>query len=220
MIEAEGVGHIETRDAQAKIVPEPLLLPESQAAHGGVQSVRADDEVEPARCTVRERDVDTVRILRHAGDVVAEDILGGARTPVVQDPGQVAALDLDVAAEQYRRERGQPAAARVDHRLVAHAGLAAADVVKHAHPLQQGKLVAAEVHRGGPAGAQPGRPLYHGDRVPGCAQPVRERWAGDAAAGDEYRPGHGSSRCPFGSEYGHPTSVLSNWSIRMDNPFG
>src|SRR5262249_53263436 len=106
--------------------------------HGGAQSVRADDEVEPARGPVRERDVDPARVLRHAGDVVAEDVLGGARAVAVQDPGQVAALDLNVAAEQHGRERGQAAAARVDHRLVAHSGLAGPDVAEHAHALQQG----------------------------------------------------------------------------------
>jgi hypothetical protein len=62
------------------------------------------------------------------GDPVAEHVLGVRGAVVVQDLGEIRAVDLDLAAEQRRRERGPPAASRVDEHLRAHAGPACGTV--------------------------------------------------------------------------------------------
>ena len=93
-------------------VREARLVAEDQAAHVGVQPVRADDEVEAAR---RPRSNVTSPSVGDRGDRVAEEVLDVVAGGVVEDLAQVVAHDLDVPvghrAEQRRRSTSDGARA-------------------------------------------------------------------------------------------------------------
>ncbi|GIH14800.1 hypothetical protein Raf01_29720 [Rugosimonospora africana] len=181
MVEAETVRSGEAGDGEPAVGTEPRLVAEDQPAYHRVHPVGADDQVERAPGAVAEPDLHAVRGLGQRGDGVAEDVLDVAAGPVVQDPGQVAAGDLDLPAEHVGRQRHDGLAVRVDDRLGAHAGLPGPYLVQDAHPLQHRHLGAAEVDRAAAVAQRRGL-LDHGHAVARAPQPVGERRTGDPRA--------------------------------------
>jgi hypothetical protein len=162
---------------------------EGQPPDRGVEAVGPDDEAEPPRRRVLERDVDAVVVLAQIRHGVAEDVLDACAGGVVQDVREVVAQHLDLGDDPFAVERvdghagGDPAAG-------VHPGDAALverdrpHPVHHAHPLDDGAARPAQVH-GLTSGAHRVGPLHDGDVVPGGAEPVRESRSRDARAGDE-----------------------------------
>jgi transcriptional regulator with XRE-family HTH domain len=100
---------------------------------------------------------------------------------VVEQPGQIRALDLQVSAGELRRHAQHRRAGLIDESRRVPAGLMAAYLVEQTHPLQHGQLdPTAEVHRV-TALAQCRGELDHGDVEPAAVQPVRERRSGARA---------------------------------------
>ncbi len=186
VVEPEPVGRGEDRAVDTEVPYELLLRPERQAAGGGVQPVRADHQVEPARRAALEGDVHAVGVLGERGDGVPEDVLGVRRGRFVEDPRQVAAQDLDVSGEQIGGQLCLRLARAVHVRHGAHAGPGPFDGVQEAHAAEDRQMgLAAEVDGVAPV-AEGGRAFHDrgGEAVPG--QPVGERGAGDGGAGDQY----------------------------------
>ena len=161
------------------------MLAPHQPPHGGVQAVGADDQAERPGLGAGEPDVHAAGTLLEAGDRVAEQVLGALPRGLVQDPGQVAAQDLDVPGEHVGRHLGHRPALLVDHGGAGQAGLPGPDRVQEAHLGQHAQVGgAAEVDRVA-AAAQLGCPLDHRGTEAVPAQPPGEGGPGDTSAGDQ-----------------------------------
>lgn len=160
---------------------------EGEPPHVGVDAVGAHHEVEGTRRAALEGDVHAARRVGQRGDGVAEDVLAVFLGPLVQQGGEVAAEDLNVAAGELAGHDRQPSAVRVDDDLVGSAGLAPPHLPEDSHPLQHDAVGLTLEVDGLAAGTERGRPLDDGDGVAGAAQPVGERGPGDARTGDEDR---------------------------------
>ncbi|WP_248961972.1 hypothetical protein [Sphaerisporangium perillae] len=148
--------------------------------------VRAHHQVERARGTALERDVHAARGLGERGDGVAEDVpASGGGGLLVQQPGQVTARDLDLAAGELAGEHREPAAVRADDLLVGAAGLQPQHLAEDAHALQHGAVDRALEVDGLPARARGGSLLDDGHVEAVAVEPVGESGAADAGAGDE-----------------------------------
>jgi len=123
--------------------------------------------------------------LGERGDRVAEDVLTGRGGAFVQQAGQVAAEDLDVATAELVRDDREGTAVRVHDVDVVAAGLQAAHVVEDAHPAEHGAVGLALEVDGLAAAAQGRRPFDDGDGEAVADEPVGQRGPGDARAGDE-----------------------------------
>jgi hypothetical protein len=178
-------GHAEARDVEAQVPPEPRLVAEDQRSHPGVQAVGTHHEVEGAGLRVVERDLHAVGGFGQRGDPVAEDVLGVLVGPVVQDAGEVAAQDLDLATGELRGQRHPRPTGGIHHHPLGPPGLLAAHLVEDAHPAHNGQVRLAAQVDGLPAFAQRGGALDDGRLEAVAAQPVRQRRSGDARPGDE-----------------------------------
>jgi hypothetical protein len=175
----------------ADIVP---LGTECQPPHRRVHTVAAGDEVEGAGRGVLELRMHTVRGLGERGDRVTEQVFAAVGGALVEDGGQVAPQDLHIAAEKLAGHDGQLSPGRVEELHVGPPGLAAEDLLPHAHALQHGQLGPALEVDGLAARAQRGGALDDGDLEAVAIQPVGQGRAGDARAGDQNRLGaHGDS---------------------------
>ncbi len=175
-------------EARHVVVEEPQiagLVPEGQTAGVRVQTVGADDQVEPAGRAALEGDLDPVRGLGERRDRVSEDVLDQVLGALVHDPGQLAAEDLHVAAHHLGRQVHARAAVGVHDALPAHVRLTGVDLLPDAHFGEHRAVdVAAEVD-GEAAAAQGGRPLDDGDTGAVAGEVQGEGGSGDAGAGDE-----------------------------------
>ncbi len=98
---------------------------------------------------------------------------------------EIAALDLHVAARERRGERDEAPAGLVHHREIPHVGLMLSNRVEHPHLAEDAQVRRpAEVH-GVASCPQGGGALDHGGGEPATREPVGERGACDACAGDE-----------------------------------
>ena len=112
------------------------IVAEHDPAHAGMQSVGADDEVEPPWRAVLERHI---AVVGDGGDLVAEDVLDVVAAGVVVDLAEVVAHDLDVPvghrADELEvvdpRRLGRPRPVHIQHR---GAGGVFLDARQHTHP--------------------------------------------------------------------------------------
>jgi len=161
------------------------MLAESQPPHVGVQPVGADNHAERPGLRAGEPGPHALGALFEAGDRVAEHILGGSPGRLVQDLGQVAAQDLDVAGEDVGGHLRHRPALLIDDRGGRQVGLPGLDRIQDPHLGQHAQVCgAAEVDRV-TAAAQLRCPLHHRGMEAVPAQPVGEGWSGDARAGDQ-----------------------------------
>jgi hypothetical protein len=150
-----------------------------------VQPVGADDQAEGPGRRVLEPDPHAAGALFQAGDRITEQILGGVPGRRVEDRGQVAAQDLDVASEDVGRHVRHRPVLPVDDGGGRQVGLPGLDRVQDAHLGQHTPVgSAAEVDRVA-AAAQLRCPLHHRGMKAVTAQPPGEGGPGDAGAGDQ-----------------------------------
>ncbi len=169
---------------------------ERQAADHRVQTVRADDQVEPAGRAGRERHVHAAGVLGKRGDRVAENVFRVVARRLVQRRQQVGALHLEVvgpcSANVPRSHRRHPPARAVDVLDALGVRARRPERRQHAHPLRHLESRAPDVDRGA-ARPDPRRLLHHRHLVAGPGQPVGRHRTRDTRPGNEYT--HDSS--PF-----------------------
>jgi hypothetical protein len=119
-------------------------------------------------------------------DAVAEDVLDAVPGPLVQQPAEVAAEHLQVAADELGgNDRAQPAVG-IDDVLVGRRGADAQDVVPTVHPLQHRAVGGAlEIH-GLTARAHRRRLLHDRDLMTLAGQPECHGRTGDARPRDQH----------------------------------
>ncbi len=195
---AREVGDGEHRDGDAEVVDvvggRPL---EGEVAHGRVQAVRADDQVEPAGRAVLELHVDAVGRLPQGGDGVPEQELGVGAGQVPQFAQQGVAADHEGV---FGRGRGAADGVAVLAEAELDGGRGADLVgaaVEQAHAFEDADAAEADLQAGQPGG-EPGFPVHDGggEAVPGC--PVGEGGTGHACADDENGPVPGGHALPPG----------------------
>jgi hypothetical protein len=164
---------------------EPLLGAKGQASYVGVDPVGPDHQVKAARRRVLEGDLDARPGLGQRGDGVAEAVVAVACGPLVQQGGQVATEDLQVATGELPRDGRKPLVVLIDDDQIGLTGLQAPHDVQDAHPLQHLPVGLAFEVDGLPAGAQRGRLLHHRDGAAVAVEPIRQGGAGDTRPGDQ-----------------------------------
>jgi hypothetical protein len=155
-----------------------------------MQPVGPDHQVEPAGVGTVEGDPDPMLVVAKGNDGVAEQELGVVPARLVQDRGEVAAGQLNLAApgRLLQGPRVDPAdtpAGGVDkaHARPVRAGVA--DARHDPHPLGNVHGPPPDVHRAA-AGPPDGRAFHDGgaESVPG--QPVGQRRPGDTGSRDQH----------------------------------
>ena len=122
-------------------MPDELLFrPECQAAHPGMDTVRADHQVEPARRTVFEFDLDGIGGFTQRADRIAEHVSAVPGRESVEDLGEIAPQDLDIAAGEVAGHAGLFPAAGIDEDHIGGPGTAPPDLVVDTHPLEHPAL--------------------------------------------------------------------------------
>lgn len=165
---------------------------EGQAPDVRVQAVGADDEVEAAGRGVAEGDVHAGGRLGEGGDGVPEGVLGpGGERGLVQDPGEVAAQDLDVAARELGRKVQELATVGVDEGHRAAAGPNTVQLVEDPHPAKNAELGLPPEVDGLAARTQGGGDLDDGGAQAVAGEPEGQGGARDAGARDEDGRGPG-----------------------------
>lgn len=166
---------------------------EGQAPDVRVEAVGADDEVEAARRGVAEGDVHAGGRLGEGGDGVPEDVLGpgGERGPV-EDPGEVAAQYLDVAAGELGGEAQELAAVGVDEGHRAATGPKVVQLVEDPHPPKDAELGLPSEVDGLAARTQGGGDLDDGGTHAVAGESEGQGGARDAGARDEDGRGPGA----------------------------
>jgi hypothetical protein len=189
------------------VADEPRFRTEHKAAYAGMQPVSSDNKVHGAGRRPCEVDVHHVVRLGQVGDRVAEKVLGPPSAVLVEHPGQVAAVHLDVAAGELGRQSEDLSAVLVHAAHRAAVGLDTLQFAEYAHPPQHLQVRGpTEVH-GEAAGAQRGCDFHHGDVGAVAPQPVRKRRTGNTSARDE-DPGAAQRLC-----VGHGPAPFSRESI-------
>jgi hypothetical protein len=126
-VELPHVGQVPAGDVIAQMTDVLVLGAEREAPDPRVDAVRADHEVELLRWSVVKRDVDALRSLVQGRDRVAEAVFDPLEAVVVEQPGQIRALDLQVSAGKLARACSEPS--RRSHRRTAQGGRRSAAVL-------------------------------------------------------------------------------------------
>jgi hypothetical protein len=199
--QAEVVAHGEAREAVAEVVVELLLGAEDEVSDAGVQAVGADDEVERAAGAAGEGHVHAVVVIVEDGDAVVEEELDVVADGGVEDLREIASAHLQVAAfdtacHGLRADRGDQAAVGVEEGDQAGLDVGGPQVRHQPHSVDHVQCRAADVD--GVAAAAQGVGFLHDRDVEAVSvQPVGQRGARDAGAGDQDRAHvHSSVRQP------------------------
>ena len=163
---------------------------EGESPHSGVDAVRADDHVVALAPAAGEPDMDAVRGLVQLRDAIPEPVLDARPGRLEEDPGEVAAQDLELrddalAAEHLRRHLDAAPPPRVDHREAALVEAGRPDHGAQAHPLDHLARRAPDVDR---LAARPRPPclLDDGHLRARPLQAQRQRRPGDPRSRDEH----------------------------------
>jgi hypothetical protein len=166
-----------------------------------MKPVGADHEIEPLRRSSFEGDCDAGVILLQRRDRVIIEIRRGGLAGAQQQPGEIVAQNLDVAAVQPTGAdrallgAGNLVAVDVEHRHVLEARAHGKRAVEQPHFPHDRECGAADVD-GLPAGARRRRAFDHGDFEAAPGKPVGHRGPGYACAANEHL-GHASCSCEF-----------------------
>jgi hypothetical protein len=183
VIEVEEVVGREDRHVAAEMLRELRLRAEGEGAHAGVRPIGPDHQIEPARRPAREVGADPRIVLLEGGDAVAEAIFGLAPRRLIEDPRQIAAQDLHLAAQEFGGH-ARPAAVRcIDVPDRAHMGLRPLNLIQQSHPRQVPHRLAPEIDGVAPL-THPGGALHHGWIEAVTPQPEGQCRPGDPGTGD------------------------------------
>ena len=191
------IGHVQPELADLGLVTE------DEGAGVRTDAVRRDDQVEVAGPSARKRRDDPIAPIApilEPRDMIAEDILGVFASPIIKDPGEVAAQDLQLRREAVR-VRGAGGKFRlhpitpVDEANASFTGRRGPDVILDPHPPGGHAPRSADIDV---LTAEPERlGAFDDDRAYAVtSQPVRQGRTGDARTGDQdgsvshgFRPG-------------------------------
>jgi hypothetical protein len=161
-------------------VPHELRLgAERQPAHGGMQPVGTDDQVEPAALGMLECNIYTTRVIIQRYDRITENEFGVIAARVEEGRGEIAAWEFHFAASGRPSQCAQvdPAGAPalgVEKAERPHVRRRLPKARQYAHSLGDEDSVAAHVHRAS-AGPQPAGAFHDRWRESGPGQPVSQR---------------------------------------------
>ena len=164
--------------------------PNTSAAHGGVQAVGADDEVEAAVARVFERHIDAGAAVFQGDDGVVKQVFGAVLGCLVKQFDQVVAQQLDVgvvdgAAGGCRfGVAGQLVAVAVYHGGAANVCLAVRGGLQQPRAVQHFQRGTPHVD-GLATRPQAGVALRNRDRKTVLREPIRQSCPGHASAGNQ-----------------------------------
>ena len=179
----------ERRHHVAEALFKAFLWPKYQSSNRRMQTVGADDQIEPALAPAFELDLDGIAALFEADDFVAENDFRAVLDLLVQQLGQFAASDRHITSagqfvEDPRAETGNGSAFCVHDAHFTHVIAGAVDAVAQAHAL--GNVVAEPPEVDDvTACAQGRRVLDQSWLEPGGFQPEGKGGAGDTCARDQ-----------------------------------
>ena len=145
MVEQQTIFDVEEPETLAQRRDVLLFGPEHEFACGGMQAIRSDDEVVAAAGSVAEGHLDPLAVVVECGNPHAETVIDVIANGLVQDAGERAPVDLDLAAEHLGGQAADFPAPAVDEYERAHAGGVRPHRVEQTHLLEHRERRPAKV---------------------------------------------------------------------------